>query len=132
MVAVALSEEAIVPYLTQSSKRNAITVACINSPLNTTVSGNEDAVIDLQNVLDREHIFARRLPVGVAYHSAQMDDVAADYLSLIGDLDPPQDYHSSKKQTAMYSSVTGLPVSTEKLLRAEYWVDNMRSKVRFP
>ncbi|KAL8909850.1 MAG: hypothetical protein Q9171_004837 [Xanthocarpia ochracea] len=126
MVAVALSEEAIVP-----SKQNAITVACINSPLNTTVSGNEDAIIDLQKVLDQEHIFARRLPVGVAYHSAQMNDVAADYLSLIGDLDPPQDYHSSKKQTPMYSSVTGLPVSTENLLRAEYWVDNMRSKVRF-
>lgn len=130
-MAVALSEEAIIPYLNQISAQNTMTVACVNSPVTVTVSGNEDAVTDLQKVLERDHIFARRLPIGVAYHSAQMDDVAAEYLNLIGDLDPPQDHHLSENSPLMYSSVTGSLISAESLLRAEYWVANMRSKVRF-
>ncbi|KAI4212661.1 MAG: hypothetical protein LQ349_009335, partial [Xanthoria aureola] len=131
MMAVALSEEAITPYLNPISAKNTIIVACVNSPVSVTVSGNEDAVTDLQKILERARIFARRLPIGVAYHSAQMDDIAAEYLNLIGDLEPPQNHHSSANSPLMYSSVTGSLVIAEHPLRAEYWVSNMRSKVRF-
>ncbi|KAL8893510.1 MAG: hypothetical protein Q9192_005191 [Flavoplaca navasiana] len=131
MMAVALSEEAVVPYLAQISVQNTVSVACINSPFTVTVSGDDDSLTDLQKVLDQDHIFARRLPVSFAYHSAQMDDVSADYSSLIGALNSPALHHSSDYQPLMYSSVTGSVVSADQLLNPEYWVVNMRSKVRF-
>ncbi|KAL8726146.1 MAG: hypothetical protein Q9166_006903 [cf. Caloplaca sp. 2 TL-2023] len=131
MMAVALSEVAIAPYLDKIPAGNKIVVACVNSPTNITVSGNEDAIATLKEVLDREHIFARQLSVGVAYHSAQMEEVAGNYLSFIQDLDPPDHCLSLENVPLMYSSVTGQIASAKQLRRGEYWVANLCSKVCF-
>ncbi|KAI1342766.1 hypothetical protein F5Y15DRAFT_428725 [Xylariaceae sp. FL0016] len=131
MMSVNLSEDEIPRY---TRKRipgisEAISIACINSPLNCTVAGHQDALEELKTHLDHDCIFAVMLKTGVAYHTPQMNSIADHYLSAIGDLTPG----TLKKFNSipMFSSVTGDVVKPSTLLTAQYWVDNMVSPVRF-
>lgn len=128
MMAVALSEQEVQQYLVQVTGKGDIAVICINSPTNVTITGTEAAIRGLKEIVDREQIFSHILPVSVAYHSVQMNQVAKEYLALIqeiGVLDSPA------HPTLMYSSVTGRRISADRLSRGEYWVANMVSKVLF-
>ncbi|KAL8706496.1 MAG: hypothetical protein Q9201_000481 [Fulgogasparrea decipioides] len=131
MMAVALSEDALAPYIAQIPAECEIAIGCLNSPTNTTVTGREEAIVALQAVLEREQIFARQLPVGVAYHSVQMEEVANDYLALIQDLAAPDSWPSVENAPLMYSTVSGQLDSTKQLRTEEYGTANMCSKVRF-
>lgn len=131
MIAVGLSASELEPYL-QSVRRNItgeLIIACYNSPKNNTVSGDELMVDSLKELLDADGVFARKLNVQNAYHSAHMQAIADDYLELMGT------FSSGKKLPAphlirMFSTVAGKEV-VEEHLPAEYWVENMVSPVRF-
>lgn len=125
---VALSEQEIQQYLSQVTCKGEVAVGCVNSPTNVTVTGTEAAIRRLKEVMDRERIFSRALQVNVAYHSAQMNQVAEEYSSLLHNIGAP---NSSAHQALMYSSVTGEQVSPDLLSKSEYWVANMISKVVF-
>ena len=131
MISVALSETEVLPYLekiTLQFGERGLTVACINSPKNVTVSGDESQVDVLKSQLSKDHIFARKLHVTVAYHSPQMTAIASEYLMLIQDL---EEENSAAQNITMVSSVTGQRVSAAELCRGEYWVQNMVSPVKF-
>ena len=117
MMAVALSEKALVPYLNQVSDTGGISIGCINSPTNITVTGTEQVVTALKEVMDKNHIFACRLPVGVAYHSPQMEEVAAEYLTLIEDLCSSESLPLTDTLPSMFSSVTGRLISRGRTLQ---------------
>ena len=103
-------------------------IACYNSPANQTVSGDEAKIDALKALLDKEGgIFARKLNVLNAYHSAHMKLVADEYKTSMGDLNFGK---FGSTDVEMFSSVTGEQV-TETHLDASYWVDNMVSPVRF-
>lgn len=131
MMAVALSEEALAPYMAQVPAKGELAIGCINSPNNTTMTGTEEAIVALKAVLDRGQIFARQLSVGVAYHSVQMEEVADDYLALIQDVFAPDSLPSVENVPLMYSSVSGHPVTAKQLRAGEYWTANMCSQVCF-
>ena len=131
MMAVALSQEAIIPYLAQITGTDELTVGCINSPTNITVTGAEQAIDALKELLDLANIFARKLSVGVAYHSTQMEEVASEYSRLVGEISRPYPYENRKHAPLMYSSVTGQIASPDQLRKGAYWVANLCSKVHF-
>ncbi|RDL41700.1 Thiolase-like protein [Venustampulla echinocandica] len=131
MMSVGLSEVEIQPYLDDikiESNHYGLTVSCVNSPSNVTISGDEIYIDILQERLQREKIFARKLLVNVAYHSAQMKEVADKYQTSLGRIEPG-DFVS--RDTIMVSSVTGEPILASELCCPEYWVQNMVSPVRF-
>ncbi|KXG54652.1 Acyl transferase/acyl hydrolase/lysophospholipase [Penicillium griseofulvum] len=131
MMAVGLGASQLQPYLDSVKKNNEgeLIIACHNSPKNNTVSG-DDAMIDcLKNLLDADGVFARKLNVKNAYHSAHMHAIAQDYLHLMGTL-PHGRRLAAPHQVHMFSTVTGQQVKEEHL-PAQYWVDNMVSPVRF-
>lgn len=99
---------------------NTITanVACINSSDNVTISGDEASIDVLKINLDADGIFARKLVVTVAYHSPQMNEIAAEYLAAIQNLEKGQ---SSRYPPIMISSVTGDRVTPDELRESEYW-----------
>lgn len=68
MAAVGLGENAISPFLT-----DAVTIACVNSPTNVTISGDSDILDEvLQAIIKSDPaIFTRRLEVDIAYHSGE-------------------------------------------------------------
>jgi acyl transferase domain-containing protein len=132
MLAVALSEEAVMPFIQAVSVEfevTRLTVGCINSPQSVTVSGEGTQLDALKTRLDDKKIFCRRLKVNLAYHSSQMNEIAAEYLTALGDLEGSSTAYHTRPQ--MVSSITGDWVQPDALCQASHWVRNMISPVRF-
>ncbi|KAI1170512.1 polyketide synthase PksD [Nemania sp. FL0916] len=128
MMSVALSESEAYAYLEKHSLSLEIHIACVNSPTNVTLSGNEAALDTLKAILESASIFARKLKTGVAYHSPAMRSISADYLSSLDDLTGGP---SNGSNIVMVSTVTGDRVSPSTLSNGRYWVNNLVSPVRF-
>lgn len=131
MIAVGLDQEKLRPYLgkVHAKQEGELVIACYNSPNNNTVSGDEAMIDALKELLDAEDIFARKLKVQDAYHSAHMRRVAGEYLQSMGTL-PAVNLSNSSHGVQMFSTVTGKRME-DSSLGASYWVDNMVSPVRF-
>ncbi|MCJ1283861.1 hypothetical protein MMC26_003192 [Xylographa opegraphella] len=130
MMSVGLSEAEVMPHLLQVDgyEDGDITIGCINSPKNVTITGDAARIDDLGKILDDENIFNRKLKVNVAYHSKFMKSIASEYQMLIDDIEggvarpcPPK----------IFSSVTGERIDFSELSQSEYWVRNMVLPVRF-
>jgi acyl transferase domain-containing protein/NADPH:quinone reductase-like Zn-dependent oxidoreductase len=124
MLSVGLSEREIAPLLAQT-KTGVVSVACLNSPTNTTVSGDDSAVQEVQKMLNQRNVFNRRLKVDTAYHSHHMRLVANEYLRSLGTIET-----QPRRETVRFmSSVTAEEKFSD--FGAAYWVENLVSKVRF-
>lgn len=127
MMSVNIGEGDVDQYLDQLSLSKSMSVACVNSPTNVTLSGNAAAIDKLHAHLEKENIFARKLKTGVAYHSPAMRQIAEEYHLCISSLESQE----PRNAATMISSVTGLKTSASTLSQAQYWVDNLVSPVRF-
>lgn len=129
MLSAGLSEADIGPYLDRiNAMGDELTVACINSPQNVTVSGSINGLVSLQQRLEQDEVFNKRLNVSVAYHSKQMNEIAPLYRSLMKDICGRTLLHNAP---IMFSSVTGSSVLAKHLGNSDYWVANLVSPVRF-
>lgn len=138
MMAVGLSANDVKPYLEQVAKdlgSRRLVVACVNSPLNITVSGDELHLDHLKALLDTAsaELFARKLKVKLAYHSFQMLEVADEYVARLGQLGPPPvpASHRHTHAPVMASSVTGEWIGRDELAKPTYWARNLVSPVLF-
>jgi len=129
MLAVGLSATEATDYIEQVRSKGKVTIACINSGKSLTISGDATGIEELKQVLDEKGIFARRLAVGVAYHSHHMSYVADEYLAAIAHI-RPTDRDSGRDACSFYSAVTG-GLATASDLGPEYWVENMLGQVKF-
>ncbi|RHZ54154.1 type I polyketide synthase [Aspergillus thermomutatus] len=132
MLAVGLSKKDTKGYIDRiicGLEDPRLVVACINSPRSVTVSGDEEQIDALHDLLQQDEVFSRKLMVNVAYHSFQMREIANEYYSAMGTLERPS--WEKKKAPVMLSSVTGDWVSNLELTDPAYWVRNMVSPVLF-
>lgn len=127
MLAVGLGKEAVQPYLDRLQSGQVV-VACINSPLNVTLSGDAAGISQVQALLESDKIFVRRLMVKTAYHSPQMRQLADAYLESLQNLIPTA---QDDPNVVMFSSVTGSLVERTDLGNRQYWINNMVSPVKF-
>ena len=124
MLSVGLSE-AEISDLIAHLHRGIVSVACVNSPHNITISGDEAAILEIEQTLKRLGVFNRKLKVDTAYHSHHMQTVAQQYLSSMGTI-----YSQSPRGGVTFiSSVTAKERTQD--FGAAYWVENLVSKVRF-
>ncbi|KAF4635270.1 hypothetical protein G7Y89_g2822 [Cudoniella acicularis] len=131
MLAAGLSEHEAQKYIDQQAERSgrrAVTIACVNSNSNVTLSGDEYEIKQLKKSLDDRNIFTRQLMVDVAYHSHHMEVISEEYKSLIQGL-AVADF--SFNTCTMISSVTEEAIHFDQLRQPDYWVRNMVSPVRF-
>ncbi|PVI03918.1 ketoacyl-synt-domain-containing protein [Periconia macrospinosa] len=134
MMAVGLPEEEARPYIAEVlAKEKAdigLIIACVNSPSNVTVAGDDHLIDALLAHLNAQNkgIFARKLRVQVAYHSPQMQAVAEEYLEKLG---PILKGPSTTETIPMISSVTGKLVVDKEVCNPTYWLQNMVSPVLF-
>ncbi|KAH8893023.1 hypothetical protein GQ53DRAFT_861382 [Thozetella sp. PMI_491] len=127
MLAVALGESGIQPYLSRVTNGRAM-VACFNSPSSLTISGDSAAIAQLMSFLEDDQIFNRKLKVKTAYHSHHMESIAQQYLDSIRGICS----NRGAGDVLMYSSVSGELVDNASILaKPQYWVSNMVSPVRF-
>ncbi|MEV0191549.1 type I polyketide synthase [Kitasatospora purpeofusca] len=101
-----------------------LSVAAVNGPSSTVVSGDADAVAALVEELVGEGVRARLIEVDYASHSAHVEEIRERLLSDLDDIAPVSG------SVPFFSTVTGGWLDT-KALDAGYWYRNLRETVEF-
>jgi acyl transferase domain-containing protein/NADPH:quinone reductase-like Zn-dependent oxidoreductase len=130
MAAIGLSHDKVMDEIIEAEAAVGsilrINVSCINSPRNVTIAGPLEALELLVARLHAKNIFARTLKVRLAYHTSQMESIAAEYSAALGTLSA-----GSHAPALMVSSVTGQLVDQKSVCTGQYWVQNLLSRVDF-
>ena len=101
-----------------------LTIAAVNSPSQVVVAGDAGALDELTAACERQEIRIRRIDVGYASHSPQVEPLREGLLAKLDGIVP------QRARIPFYSSVTGEPADTTGL-DAEYWYRNLREPVQF-
>jgi len=123
MLVVGAGEEEIIDHLDNVTK-GTVSVACVNSPRNITISGDEGPIQELATMLASKGIFNRSLRVDTAYHSYHMRAAAQEYKDNLGLITT-----KTPKAVKFFSTVKAKEIVGP--FDVEYWVENLVSKVRF-
>ncbi|MER5867393.1 type I polyketide synthase [Kitasatospora sp. NPDC002040] len=100
-----------------------ISVAAVNGPASTVVSGDREAVAELVERYREREVRARLVPVDYASHSPQVEPLSERLPQLLAAIRP------RSTDTAFYSTVTGGLLDGAELTAA-YWYRNLRSTVQ--
>jgi acyl transferase domain-containing protein len=131
MLAVGTSAEDATELCMDRVFKGRIVVAAINSPSSVTIAGDEDAIAELETILEDEKIFFRRLRVDRAYHSPHMLPCADPYVESLRSCGVTMQTPKSDDATwfsTVYEGMTGGQASS---FGAEYWAENMTKPVLF-
>ncbi|MEV3875261.1 SDR family NAD(P)-dependent oxidoreductase, partial [Streptomyces sp. NPDC049906] len=101
-----------------------LSVAAINGSGSVAVSGDSDALDELLAELQADDVWARRIPVDYASHSAHVEAIEDELLAILADIAPRASH------IPFYSTVTASVIDTSGL-DASYWYRNLRQTVRF-
>ncbi|WP_059362232.1 type I polyketide synthase [Lentzea aerocolonigenes] len=104
--------------------REGLSIAAVNGPLSTVVSGDIEALTALRDDLVAGGVKARMIPVDYASHSAHVEAIEAELADVLGPIRP------TTPTVPFFSSVTAGWIDTEEL-DAAYWYRNLRQTVRF-
>ena len=122
MAVTELAVEAVEERL-KASEWSGLSLAVVNTPSSTVVSGPSEVVERWVQRLGEEGVFCRRVNVDYASHSAEMDPILAELESALSDLAP------QAGQVPMVSTVTGARCEGTTL-DGTYWCRNLRQTVR--
>jgi acyl transferase domain-containing protein len=122
MAAIELAAERLQRHLEPFGDR--VSLAAVNGPDSTLVSGEPGAIDALLEMLGAAQVFARRVRVGYASHGPQVEAIRETLLERLSDLRP------RRAELPLYSTVT-LERMTGLELDADYWFRNLRQPVRF-
>jgi glutamate-1-semialdehyde aminotransferase/malonyl CoA-acyl carrier protein transacylase len=120
MLAVRQPEADVVPLLGEK-----LSIAGLNSPSMTVVSGPFDAIDALSATLEEKKVMYRRLATSHAFHSAMLDPMLPGFAEVVSSVQmhPPQ--------VPFVSSLTGTWITDEQATSPDYWVEQVRRAVRF-
>jgi mycoketide-CoA synthase len=106
----------------------ALSIAAINGPSHTIVSGDPAALDEFTAACEHDGIQVRRIAVDYASHSAQVEEVRELLLAELAGLTP------APARVPLYSTVgealSAGPLDTTTM-DADYWYRNLREPVRF-
>ncbi|MBW8818767.1 MAG: type I polyketide synthase, partial [Streptomyces sp.] len=117
-VPVAEAEALIEPY------GGRVSVAALNGPASTVVSGDAEALSDLLAECEAAGVRARRIDVDYASHSVHVEEIEAELASVLAGITP------GPSAVPFYSTLTGGLIDTATL-DAGYWYRNLRERVQF-
>jgi acyl transferase domain-containing protein len=123
MASVALPAEAAATLTERWGQR--LSIAAINGPHTTVISGDTTALDELLTTCETDGIRARRIPVNYASHSPQVEGIRSDLLTALAPITP------RSSRIPFYSTVTGHLLDEDTPLDAEYWYTNLRHTVHF-
>ena len=112
MATVALPAEAVALRLDQLGGR--LSVAAMNGPASTVVSGDLDALEELLKACKSDGVSAQPIAVDYACHSAQIETIEAELLEAFAPISP------STGEIPFHSTVTAGPLDTSEL-DPKYW-----------
>ncbi|MHB9864444.1 type I polyketide synthase [Streptomyces sp. YIM S03343] len=126
MISVQASEEEVLEALDLlAGHEGRASIAALNSPLATVISGDEDAVTAVASALAVQGRKTRRLNVSHAFHSPCMDAMLDEFTAVTAQLT----YNAP--QLPVVSAVTGAPYGAAELGDPGHWARQVREAVRF-
>lgn len=120
MLAVASSEANLLPLV-----GNGLSIAAVNGPEATVVSGPVEAIVEFQKRLDEKRIHSRRLHVSHAFHSNMMAPVHDPFVEIL------REKELALPGIPFLSNTTGTWITGEEATSPEYWARHLQSTIRF-
>ena len=120
MLAVSAPADEIVPLLNER-----LSLAAVNSPSLCVVSGETEAVKDLEEELAKRGVNCRHLHTSHAFHSKMVDPILAKFAREV------EQAHIHPPQIPIVSTVTGTWAQSGEMTTPGYWARNLRQTVRF-
>ncbi|MFD8047435.1 SDR family NAD(P)-dependent oxidoreductase [Streptomyces chartreusis] len=123
MIAVQATEDEVAPLL--AAQDAPVAIAAVNGPRSVVVSGTQAAVTAVAEQLAVLGRKTHRLTVSHAFHSPLMDPMLEEFRAEVGQLT----FHEPRIPAV--STVTGTAVEPGRWTSPDYWVEQVRSPVRF-
>jgi len=120
MLAVPLPEMRVKELLGEE-----LSLAAVNAPSLTVVSGPTAAIADLQKRLASEGIETKLLRTSHAFHSAMMEPILDRFAAIAADVT------LNAPTVPFISNVTGAWITAEQATDPQYWAQHLRQPVRF-
>lgn len=120
MLSVGLPEEKLLPYINDDCQ-----ISVINSPEYCAVSGTEEAINSLFDVLEEKEVSCSKLKISIGAHSFLMDSILDNYREKL------EQVNFSTPKIPFISNITGTWVKDDTVCSADYWLRHLRSPVRF-
>ncbi len=102
-----------------------ISIAAVNGPLNTVLSGAESSIDRVAHALEARGVNCTRLNVSHAFHSALMEPMLAAYEQ---ELDKTE---FGSLRLSLVSNLTGKSGTTRQMADKHYWLQHIVNPVRF-
>jgi acyl transferase domain-containing protein/D-arabinose 1-dehydrogenase-like Zn-dependent alcohol dehydrogenase/acyl carrier protein len=122
MISVQASEDEALPTL--SGLEDRVALAAVNGPASVVLSGDEAALLELEELWTARGRKTKRLRVSHAFHSPRMDGMLERFAEVARGIS------YAEPTIPVVSNATGRGVADE-LCSAEYWVEHVRRTVRF-
>jgi amino acid adenylation domain-containing protein len=103
----------------------AVSIAAVNSPSLSVLSGSEDAIAAVESRLAAAGVHARRLHTAQAFHSPLMEPVLDRFRAVV------ESTRRSAPITPFISNLTGRWADAADVVTADYWVRHAREAVQF-
>ena len=120
MLSVRLPEDELAPLLDAK-----LSLAAINAPALSVVSGPADCIERLEEVLKSRRVACRRLHTSHAFHSWMMDPIIDEFTAYVATVP------LHRPQVRYLSCVTGDWIRDEEATDPKYWAMHFRAPVRF-
>jgi acyl transferase domain-containing protein/acyl carrier protein len=120
MLAVQLSEKDIERFLNRR-----LSLAGVNAPSYCVVSGEQEAVRELEGGLEKNNVAFTRLHTSHAFHSTMMEPILGPFMEQAKKIvfHPPQ--------IPFLSNLTGTWITSEEAMSSRYWARHLRHTVLF-
>ncbi|NUP50070.1 MAG: SDR family NAD(P)-dependent oxidoreductase, partial [Catenulispora sp.] len=122
MLSLALPAESVRTRIESFGDR--VSIAAINGASATVVSGEPEALLEIQAIAEADGVRARMIPVDYASHSAQVDALEAEIKRVLSGVTP------GATSIPMISAMSG-EMLTGTELGPDYWYASLRSTVEF-
>ncbi len=120
MLAVFLSEKELQPFLDEK-----LSVAVINLPSLCIVSGEKEAIADLEKQLTNKNVLCRHIRTSHAFHSRMTDPIINAFAEQV------KQVRLNVPRIPFASNVSGTWITPDEAMNPEYWARHLRLTVRY-
>jgi len=102
-----------------------VAIAAVNGRESAVISGDANALAEIERALSAQGISNRRLAVAYGYHSPLMDPILDAWERFVSKIT------FSRPRLSLVSTLTGSLATYEEMSRPEYWRRHLREPVQF-